>query len=430
MTIKSHRSKFRPVTKQICPKSGPIAELYPIVKKILLFDSIINGHHRDYLSHLITYWLKTQPTGELIVVAPASFEPTFRILTAHNPLNATVRFDGISQQDIDQTHGAKNLNRSLSEWNLALTYMIRHSPSDTLLMYFDVFQYGMLLGRKAPCTISGIYFRPDFYYPGLSGLEDRLRLIRKKAALYFVLNRGSLANLFCLDHFAVPLVQAMNPRVRVIPLPDPVKPYGVTLTETNKLRLELQIEPGRTVFLLFGHLDDRKGVAPLLDALPLLKMALRQKFCFVLVGPMSETYQREIAQKMTTVPPDIQVISMFSEIRAGLIEQYFSVADVVLTLYQRHIGMASILVRASLSGKPVISSDYGYMGHLVRQEHLGVVTDSVSPVAICRVLEQAVTEGIPYSAETLKAYAIRHTDETFAETIIGQLTDYKESSSN
>ena len=391
-----------------------------IVKKILLFDTIIDGHHPDYLTHLITYWIRTQPTGELIVVAPPSFDPTFQQLTAQNPLGATVRFDPIPQHDIDQTHRAKNLNRSLSEWNLALTYMAKHSPTHALLMYFDVLQYGVLFGRKAPCPVSGLYFRPDFHYPGLSGLKNQVRVLRKKAALRLVLNRKAVANLFCLDHSVVPLVQAINPRVRVLPLPDPVKQYGSTRAETNRLREVLQIKPGRTVFLIFGYLDDRKGIAPMLEALLLLNPALHQKFCFLLAGPMPEAYQREIALKMTAVPPGIQVISVFKEIRGALIDQYFSVADVVLTLYQQHIGMASILVRAAAAGKPVLSSNFGYMGYLVEKEQLGNTMDSASPVAICRALEQAVTTGVPHSAENLPVFASQHTHDAFAQTIFGQ----------
>ena len=391
------------------------------MKKILLFDTIIDGHHPDYLSHLIRYWLNTQPTGELIVVAQAAFEPTFEELTAHNPLGASVRFDAISPQDIEQTHRATGLNRSFKEWKLVLKYSQAYQPTHLLLLYFDVLQFGFWLGQKASCPVSGIYFRPDFHYSRAAGPKEWVRMFRKKTTLRGVLTQQRLTNLFCLDHSAVPLVQAMNPRVRVVPLPDPVKRYDVSVVETDSLRQALRIEPDRTIFLLFGYLDERKGLEPLLDAITLINPTLHHKFCFLLVGPATADFQRVINQKMAAVPSGIQVIPVFREIKGAAIQGYFNLADVVLTLYQQHIGMASVLVRAALSGKPVISSNYGYMGQLVQQEQLGITTDSTAPAAIAHALQQAVTEGVPHSVENLPIFADKHTDETFASVIFNQL---------
>lgn len=47
-----------------------------MARKILLFDTVIDGHHADYLAHLIRYWLRQPSEDELIVVTQASFEPT------------------------------------------------------------------------------------------------------------------------------------------------------------------------------------------------------------------------------------------------------------------------------------------------------------------------------------------------------------------
>ena len=391
------------------------------MKKILLFDTIIDGHHPDYLSHLIRYWLNTQPTGELIVVAQAAFEPTFEELTAHNPLGASVRFDAISPQDIEQTHRATGLNRSFKEWKLVLKYSQAYQPTHLLLLYFDVLQFGFWLGQKASCPVSGIYFRPDFHYSRAAGPKEWVRMFRKKTTLRGVLTQQRLTNLFCLDHSAVPLVQAMNPRVRVVPLPDPVKTYSVPAGDVEKRRAVLAIEPGRTVFLVFGYLDDRKGIEPLLNALGLVNPAFHHRLCVLLAGPAKPEFQHLIRQKIAALPSGIQVICDFSEIKGAAIQGYFNLADVVLTLYQQHIGMASVLVRAAVSGKPVISSNYGYMGQLVQQEQLGITTDSTAPAAIAHALQQAVTEGVPHSVENLPIFADKHTDETFASVIFNQL---------
>ncbi len=100
---------------------------------------------------------------------------------------------------------------------------------------------------------------------------------------------------------------------------------------------------------------------------------------------------------MAEVGSDMQMVRVFDEIKGRQIQVYFELSDYVLALYQNHIGMASVVVRAAVSGKPVLASDYGYLGHLVQTEQLGAVTDATSPDAIRGLLERILTEEIPYS---------------------------------
>ncbi|GAB3701603.1 hypothetical protein GCM10027592_29950 [Spirosoma flavus] len=391
------------------------------MKRILLFDTIIDGHHADYLSHLINYWLHQRPEGELLVVTQASFEPTFQQLVDVAPTGAAVRFIPIPQADIEQTHQASMLARAFKEWNLLRRYVQEYQPSHVLLMYFDIFQMGLWLGRKVPCKVSGIYFRPDFHYKTVPGLKARLNVLRKKLTLRGMLRRGVLTNLFCLDHSVVAMLRTIHAGVNVVPLPDPVKAYSIPATEIDTLRSELQIKPDRKVFLLFGYLDDRKGIEPLLDALKLLDPALYSRVCVVLAGAIRSDYQQLIEQKMAEVSPVIQIICEFREVRGKRIQAFFELADYALALYQRHVGMASVIIRSAVSGKPILASDYGYVGKLVEQDKLGAVVDSTSPQAISQLLEKVLTEGIMYSDENLQKLAYQNSDTCFAETIFNAL---------
>lgn len=393
------------------------------MRRVLLFDTIIDGHHTDYLSHLINYWLQTKPEGELIVVAQASFDSTYRhLLDSISSANTdTIRFVPIAPEEIDDVHQGSTLGRPFREWNLQLKYGRRYRATHVVLMYFDIFQLGLWLGRKADYPVSGIYFRPDFHYVSSAGLKARLNVLRKKATLRGVLHQEILANLFCLDHSAVAKVREMNPRVNVVPLPDPVKFYTITSTERENLRSELRLEPNRKIFLLFGYLDQRKGIEPFLEAVDQLRPELQQQICFLVVGAINPDYQTQLEKKISLINSNIQIVSVFREIKGKQIQTYFELSDYVLTLYQRHVGMASVLIRAAISGKPLFSSDYGYVGHLVKTEQLGVATDSTSPVAICQLMEQVLTKGITYSTENLGRLADQNSDVSFARTIFDHL---------
>ncbi|GAB3541183.1 glycosyltransferase [Spirosoma fluminis] len=392
-----------------------------MARKILLFDTIINGHHADYLTHLIHYWLHYRIKGELIVVTQASFEPAFQQLLAQDPAQTTVRFISIPPEDIARVHQSSVLRRSFNEWNLLLDYIREHTPTHALMMYSDIFQLALWCGRKSPCPVSGIYFRPDFHYPAPPGLKARLNMVRKKVTLQGALDRGVLKNLFCLDHSAVPALRAMTPSVTVVPLPDPVKSYPIDPAEVAQLRLELGIDPARKVFLLFGTLEDRKGIEPLLESLKQLNPSVHSRVCVLLVGAIKPDYQQQIEHLITEVAPTIQISCVFRDTRGKQIQLYFELADYALALYQRHTGMASVIIRAAVSGKPLLSSDYGYMGQLVQQEQLGAVVDSTSPIAISQLLEQAVRQGISYSKENLQTVASQNSDVAFAETIFTHL---------
>lgn len=391
------------------------------MRRVLLFDTIIDGHHADYLSHLIDYWLREKLAGELIIVAQASFATRFDQLRESAPSVTNLKFVPILPAEIEHVHQGSIFTRPFREWSLQIQYSQRYKPTHVLLMYFDIFQMGLWLGQKAPCAVSGIYFRPDFHYTSSAGLKSRLNIFRKKATLRGVMNRNELKNLFCLDYSAVAPVRAMNPRVNVLPLPDPVEAYFISPTDIENLRHELPIEPGRQVFLLFGYLDDRKGIEAFLEALDRVSPAQQRKICFLLVGPIKEDYQPLIDQAIAAVNPNVQVICVFREIKGKAIQVYFELSDYVLTLYQRHVGMASVIIRAAISEKPLLSSDYGYMSHLVQTSQLGAVTDSNSPPAIGQLLEQVLANGISYSKANLRQVAAQNSGESFAKTIFDQL---------
>ncbi|MGA0556228.1 glycosyltransferase [Larkinella sp. VNQ87] len=390
-------------------------------KKILLFDSIIDGHHADYLTHLIRYWVQNRLAGELIVVTQQSFQACFDELTTGQPGGRNVRFVPLPPADIDAVHGALMLTRSFKEWNLVLRYIGQHQPAHVLLMYFDLFQLATWLGRSAPCAVSGIYFRPDFHYKRNPGFKAQLNGFRKKVTLKGALRKSSLANVFCLDHSAVEGLRQLAPAAKVWPLADPVESYSITPAEVQQLRHDLQIDANRRVFLLFGYLDDRKGIEPLLDALKELPKPQQQAVCLVLVGPIQPDYKQKIEQKITDVGGEVQIVRVYQEIKGRQIQLYFELADYALALYQRHVGMASVVVRAAVSRKPVLASDYGYLGHLVQTEHLGVVADTTSPAAIRAMLERVLTTEIPYSKTNLQKLADHNSDVYFAETIFKQL---------
>ena len=383
-------------------------------KKLMLFDTILDGHHSDYISHIVEYWLENQLKHELYVVTPKGFATTL-------PVSECIHFIEIKEDEVTKTTKGTILHRGFAVWNLFLKYAREIGPDHAFLMYLDLFQIGLCFGEKAPCQVSGIFFRPSFHYEQATSLKEKVIGARKKWTLSRILTNGSLEYLFSLDHSCVLPMRSIAKGVEVVPLSDPVKKYTVGRSEVIQLRKSLKIEEGRTVFLVFGFLDDRKGIEQVIDAIALLSPDQAGELALLLVGPIDKEYRRVIEEKIKAYTGNAQLITRFNEIKGSTIQAHFELADFVLTLYQKHIGMSSILVRAALSGRPVLSSDFGYMGKLVKELGLGTTVDSASEVSICGGLVEALEGSIDYSLEKMIDFGLDNSPSAFAGQIVNTL---------
>src|SRR5690606_7657828 len=91
--------------------------------------------------------------------------------------------------------------------------------------------------------------------------------------------------------------------------------------------------------------------------------------------------------------------------------------DLVCTPYPRHVGSASIVIRAAAAGRPVVGSRYGWVKWAIERFGLGRTcnvenTDELA-AALQAELEQAASFRLTSAAERWLAY---HTPENFAAT--------------
>lgn len=371
-------------------------------RKILLFDLDFTGHHAGYIQNLIRYWRDEKLPGKLYVVVTPKFVQLHTDvvkIAADNPKNNII-FVTISPEE-EAAIKAKNSGinrtiRSFQEWNLLCKYASKLEVNHCLLMYFDSFQLPLSLGGKPPCALSGIYFRPVFHYSSFEGFRpswrERSWQIRDKFFLSRILGNSYFYNLFCLDPFVVAHISKKHRELRVMHLADPVKIYDYPDSEIDAIKKDLGIQNNRKIFLIFGAPRKRKGIYELLDAISLLPSDLCEKFCLLLVGPVAseELVETRIEEISKSLP--VQFVKYDKFIPDEQIQPYFQIADFILAPYQRHIGMSAILVRAAGAQKPVLSSNYGLMGEMVKRYKLGIAVDSTVPSEITKGLTQMLLE--------------------------------------
>jgi glycosyltransferase involved in cell wall biosynthesis len=405
--------------------------------RLLLFDLSVHGHHPAYIQHLIHYWHQQLP-GSLdaaaldIVVSPQFFDYHADVVESIAQAGIeNITFVAITPEAEavlkSRKSGWSRMQRAFQEWQILCEYARQLKAAHCLLMYFDTYQLPLAIGEKPPCSVSGIYFKPTFHYANLcsasQGWKDRFRRWQEQRLLAQVLRQPALKTLFCLDPFVVEPIDRLCPG-KAVSLADPVQVAPVDPAQVAQLRQRLGIEPERKICLLFGTLNGRKGTYQLLDAIALLPPDVAKTLCVLLVGQANLQDQARTQAQANTISREssVQLIVHHEFVPESDVQTYFQLADGVLAPYQKHAGMSGILIWAAVAQKPVLSSDYGLMGELVRRYRLGLTVDSTQPIEIAKGLTQICqSPEIIGDRDLMATFAEQNSAEKFAHTLFQTL---------
>ena len=382
------------------------------INRILLFDTITDGHHPDYIIHLIGFYSGNKDV-ELYVSTGESFKSQFdeRQKAEDNPWGDNVTFLPIPTDKLNSIHSKSIYLRSIIEWNLLVETAHSINASQVLLMYFDYYQLGIWIGKKAPCPVSAIYFRPNFTEND-NGIYPQI----KKWMLSKVLKSGQIQNLFCLVHALVPYMKGQKTETQIIPICDPIKQFQISKSEIAEFINKFKVPTDKQIFLNFGYLDDRKGMEVFIDACAALSSEALAKICLLLAGPVPEYYEKIIEAKIAEVP-ELEVIRCYGYLPAREVQICFEISDVVLILYQDFLNMSSVLIRAAMANKPNLATQTGMIGELVSKHNVGITVDATSVSEVGNELKAIIKNGISYSEDNLKQLAEENSLNSFLSTI-------------
>jgi len=370
------------------------------------FDTILDGHHPAYLTHLIGYY-STQPDVELIVATGEEFQTNFakRQNTEQLLWGENVRFRPVDSATIQSLHASPIYLRSIREWNMLVDMANELQVSHALLMYVDYFPLGVLIGKKSPVPVSGISFRPPQKIQGLFAFI-------KQKLWQAMLSSGQIERVFSIVHSAVPFMNQISTYANVIPLADPVVHLPLTAQQKSDFRLNCDIAKNKKVFLNFGQLDRRKGIEAFVAACKLLSPKDLSGICLLLAGPIESSYAKELDVLFQEIP-NLQVVKLYDYHNYPTVELCFDLADVVLVTYQDHLGMSSVLVRAALAGKPVIGTQVGTIGLTIKDYHLGLSIDPLDDAEFAEAIKSKIKADSQKQAEL----AHQNSVEAFVLTI-------------
>lgn len=392
-----------------------------MTKNILIFEPDASGHHSGYLYHLIINFLSANyPYNLTVLVAPDFFEQHPQII--QETTSPKVKWLAFSDSEFSAWKITKSQNvtkRAFFEWDLLRKYITETNASYAFSMYIDYLQIALLTQKALPCPVSGILFRPTLVnYPAHS-LKERLNTFRKNLTLKLFVKSKKLDSLFNLDPFATDYIKQKWETNKVIFLPDPIQVYPSTKS-VEEIKEELGIEETRKVFLIFGFLDSRKGISEVMEAVGKISKEKSQKGTLLIVGPWEESEREkfEIKLKEISKQSEFQIITKNTFIADHDIQPYFEVSDYILALYDKHIGMSAITVRAAAAQKPILTYDFGLMGKMVTENELGLIVNNDLTEKLEMLLTQEVNIG---NEQKMKQYAELNRAENYAKVILNNL---------
>jgi glycosyltransferase involved in cell wall biosynthesis len=393
----------------------------PYPRRLLIFEPDSDGHQQEWLLHLLRFAQNDNRCTPYFLVSPALADALRTEAAWLAPEILTLR-----PGELALCRSRYLAISGFARWFVMRRYLKRTCSDVGLFLFFDhlTLPFGLGLGL-AKRRAMGILFRPSVHYgllgPYVPTWAERVRDARKVLLYRLTLLNPALDVVLTLDpYFPAYAKQHYRGGRKVLSLVDPVNPNGDKDGPTPSW---LQAIPsGLTLFVLFGYLTERKGVLTLLDALQELPYEDASRIGVLFAGRIAPEIAAEFDEKfrrLSEVQPLLWLGCENRRVGEGEIDLLLARADVVLAPYQRFVGSSGILLWAARAGKPVLTQNFGLIGRLVRDRHLGLVADVESKNGLLAAIRRVIHEGLDafFDPASMQRFVAERPPHRFAGTI-------------
>jgi glycosyltransferase involved in cell wall biosynthesis len=406
-----------------------------VKKKYLIFEPAYKGHQVDYIRVIASFIESNPVTHDFIFLI--SSELSDYLKSSIELLNGSeiksMKFVKLKDMESKRCSSKNLFMSSFFKWLITTKYAARLNANHIHYLFLDHMQLALSLRLPLPkgVTVSGILFRPSIHYKEFSQNDicarEKIRDTRKKAFYKFMLKNPALSVVFTLDEYFVKYYkEKLQNSHKLHFLPDPY-----VLLENNDNYRHISRSSSRNekkMFLLFGVLQERKGIYQTLEAISTLHPDVLGKARFIFAGELDSHIKDHFIQQIAkirlshrNITLDLQNYYLSNE----EIRKLVNGCDVVLIPYQRHVGSSGILLTAAAFKKPIITQSVGLLGFETRKYKLGLTVDTTNPREIAKAIERFVYSDVtPHEIDPLGMANFVHnrTPELFASTLISTIT--------
>lgn len=388
---------------------------------VLIFEPEYGGHHFRWASYLVEAFLSRRDLVTLATTtqALASSEYHEHLERFRNRIEI-LAVRGLAPKRATCHRRARHV---LEAVHLVRTVR-RRRPDLVVVPYLDamLIPLGILqlcgLGFEAHRRVDVIVMRGEFAYPEIR-TTAHWRFHPKWRFKEWVLRKGLrsdwFSRVFVIDDIAYRHMQAwQRGRTELKFCPDPVSD---SFPERDRARRELGLDDTVKILGSWGVLDSRKGVDLLLQAFAARAPCAEE--CLLLAGRLDPYIARQWAVLCGKDPSlEGRVVIADRFLSATDMRRYIAAVDVAAVVYPAHVGSSSVLLEAVAAGKPVLGSQFGWVGHAIRENRLGYCCDVRSPEALAKGLDWAFSAP-RFDAERSRRLIERNTLAAFRGRMLG-----------
>lgn len=387
------------------------------MKKILIVDFFISGHHTEYIEHVVEYLInESSNQAHYVFLVHPAFNKHFNHIVEKTKKKAGITWASIHTDEFRKINEGRLVTKSLHAFRIVNRYAKIHQISHVFLMHFNLFQLPLAIMRPS-YTVSGILFL-QFLRMDRSTLKMRFKYFRKHFLTKLYCLNPKLRKVYVLnDKKSASSLNSEFDTTIFEMLADPI-PELKPLANFDIYR-QFQIEEGRKVFLHFGMLSNRKGTSEFIRSARFLAPQNQAKVAFLVAGKaenesMATQIRSEIIQLEAT--SNIQVVWQDAFMSNEKMKSVFDQCHAVVIPYKNPEASSGILGHAAAANKPVITTGKGLLKELVEIYNLGLLIDKVDSERIAHKIEALLNYG-QWKSESARFVAER-TPDRFATTII------------
>lgn len=367
---------------------------------ILIIETILDGHHSVYLERIASAYMDA---GHLVTVT------VLKCNIKHDVINRLKRRYGAAFDtfifDGEKYSAALNSKVGLYGREFSLrrifgqTYLLvnKNRKVDYIFLpYLDycLYAFGMLGAPFGSTLWGGICMRPSFHYrdSGIIAPKPKISSIKKFLFLKMLRDKN-IKSCFSIDKLLCCYVSDNYPQLaqKLLYVPDPAELKGNY--DYNSARQELDVPADSILILVYGAIDERKGLETLVDALT--ESVLLTRFQILVVGQQSETmralFNSDKFNKLVEKKRCYVIDKFVNEVTQQMV---FSASDIVWLGYRNHYTMSGVLVMAGIASKPVISNVAGLLGWYTKENDLGSTFELHRSEDVVEALCKLISKGV------------------------------------
>jgi glycosyltransferase involved in cell wall biosynthesis len=355
----------------------------------LVFEPDVTGHRLQHVRHLTEALLEIGCSVTLALQADcrahAEYEVHLRALEQHLRLFACL--------DPRQVSSIASIRRRIGELSATISAI---EPDWAYVPYADGFT--QIAALETVIRGSGIFqnvpteaqiMRGKYGYPQRSP-KDALN----SAANRWLTRRSPWRVTHVLDPFALRGLEPLPNESAFRLIPEPVEP--LPHIDRREARAVLGVpEEGR--YLAFvGGVDPRKGVDFLATAFARAKLARDDRLLFV--GRVSKPVREWLDRDHDALLRQGRIVLVDRYVSDYELDCGFLAGDVVAVTHPRQIGSSGTLVRAAAARRPIVASNFGWVGWVTKTFHLGTAVDVSDTDGYAAAIAAALADSSSYQA--------------------------------